>query len=140
MTRYLNKAQTIELLNTLNINHDGITKFNDLKRLLFDNLPNYHGKKKYNDISNYIEAEIVPQRIQETVDDLDIFNNYQPPQPIQQITPSALMTKDRIMKQINDNKNFEVDFGSVDIHTQEDYLMSLIQTLRAFKPKTIINI
>ena len=135
MTRYLNKAQTIELLNSLNINHDGITKFNDLKRLLFDNLPNYHGKKKYNDISNYIEAEIIPQRVQNIADDLDIFNNYQPPQPIQQLTPSALITKDRILKQINDEKDFEVDFGASDIKTQEDYLMGLIETIRGLKFK-----
>ena len=46
MSKYLNKAQTIELLDLLNVNHDGINKFTDLKRMLFNEIPMYYGKRK----------------------------------------------------------------------------------------------
>lgn len=133
MTRYLNKAQIIELLDSLNVNHDGINKYTDLKRMLFNEIPNYYGKRKYNDVKRYIENQIIPERVQNMADELDIFNNYQPPQPIQQMTPEALRIKDRINRQINDNENFEIDFGVADIQTQESYISALINSIRTLQ-------
>ena len=131
----LTKSQVFELLDTLKVNHDNTTKYNDLRHLLFSELPNYTGKKNYTNISHYIENDVMPQRIQNMADDLDIFNNYQPPQQLQRLTPSALINKDRIIKQVTDVKNFEIDFGKSDIQTQESYIMGLIESLKSLKLK-----
>ena len=60
MSRYLNKRQICELLDSLNVEHNEADKYNDLKRMLFNEIPNYNGKKKFNNINNYIENEIIP--------------------------------------------------------------------------------
>ena len=131
--RSLTKAEIIKLLDSLNVHHDDSMKFKDLKNLLFNELPNYTGKKQYASISNYIENTVMPERIQNIADDLDIFSNYQPPQPVERIQPAALINKDNIIKQINDFKDFEVDFGASDVQTQEAYLYGLIQSLKSLK-------
>ena len=133
MARYLNKRNVIELLDSLNINHDDINRYSDLKRLLFNEIPNYHGKKKFETIHTYIENEVIPQRIQNIADDLDIFNNYQPPQHLQPLTPAALLIKDNILKQVNSSNDFHVDFSNTDTKTEEAYLLGLIESLKKMK-------
>ena len=131
----LSKSRVIELLESLNVNHEGVNKFKDLKTLLYNQLPNYSGKKNFTDISDYVENQILPERIQNIADDLDIFNDYQPPEQLTRLTPTALMNKDRIMRQINDYQDFDVDFAQSDISTQEAYLMGLIESLKSLKLK-----
>ena len=128
----LSKARTIELLDSLNVNHDGINKFVDLKQLLYRELPDYTGKKSYTAISRYIEDEVLMhQHVQEIVDDLDIFNNYQPPQPLSQLSQEALVHKDHILKQLKDYQPFDVDFTNATQQTQTAYLMGLIESLKS---------
>ena len=133
MTRYLNKRQICKLLRKLNVEHNEADKYNDLKRMLFNEIPNYSGKKKFDNIKSYIKDEIIPQRIQNIADDLDIFNNYQPPQQLQQITPAALTITDNILHQVNDMNDFQADLSGTDAQTQEAYFLGLIQAFRTMK-------
>ena len=133
MTRYLNKRQVIELLDSLNVDHNGVNKYTDLKRLLFNEIPDYHGKKKFDSINTYIENQIIPERIQNIADDLDIFNNYEPPEQLQPLTPAALLIKDNIIKQVNSSNDFHVDFSNTDTKTEEAYFLALIQALKKMK-------
>ena len=113
----LNKEQVIKLLDSLNIDHSGVNKFNDLKKLLYKEIPDYKGKKSYRNISEHIEDKVIPNRVQNIADDLEPFANYQPPQQQQQLTPTSLMIKDNIDKQLKDTKDFEIDFGTGDRQT-----------------------
>ena len=135
MTRYLNKRQICELLDSLNVEHNEADKYNDLKRMLFNEIPNYSGKRKFNNINNYIENEIIPQRIQNIADDLELFNNYQPPEYLQPLTPAAQIIADNILKQVNDIKDFQADLSETDTQTQEAYFLGLIQALKTMKLK-----
>lgn len=134
MSKFLNKTQIIELLDLLNVNHDGINKYNELKRMLFNEIPMYYGKRKYANVKKYINDIIIPERIQQMADDLDIFNNYQPPQPIQRIQPAALTIKDNIIRQVNNYNNFDVDFGNENFDTQDSYLVALLQSIKSLNP------
>ena len=133
MTRYLKKHQITELLDSLNVQHDANMKYTDLRRLLFNEIPNYSGKKKFNEINNYIENEIIPQRIQSIADDLDIFNNYQAPEYLQPLTGTAKIITDTIVNQVNNMKDVNVDLTSNDDKTQEAYFLGLIQALKSMK-------
>ena len=98
MTRYLSKSQIRDLLFMLDgERYDDIDKYRELKRILFNSLPNYYGKRKYSSIKSYINKEIIPQRIQNIANDLEIFNSYVPPQHLTRLNPAALNIKDRIM-------------------------------------------
>ena len=60
MTRYLTKAQVRELLFMLDgERYDDIGNYRDLKRILFNELPNYYGKRKFRSIRAYINREII---------------------------------------------------------------------------------
>ena len=136
MSRYLTKAQVRELLFMLDgERYDDIDNYRELKRILFNELPNYYGKRKFRSIRAYINREIMPQRIQNIADDLDIFNSYTPPQQLTRLTPSALTIKDRIIQQINSGKDFDADFSSFDDLTQETYLLALTESLKNLKLK-----
>ena len=133
MSPYLNKRQICKLLRKLNVEHNEADKYNDLKRMLFNEIPNYNGKKKFDNIKSYIKDEIIPQRIQNLADDLDIFNDYQPPQQLQQIIPAALTITDNILHQVNDMKDFQADLSGTDAQTQEAYFLGLIKALKTMK-------
>ena len=133
MARYLKKSQIAELLDSLNVQHDNNMKYKDLRRLLFNEIPNYAGKKKFNNINNYIENEIIPQRIQSIADDLEIFNNYQAPEHLQPLAGTASAITDSIVKQVNEMKDASVDLSTTDNKTQEAYFLGLIQALKSLK-------
>ena len=137
MARWLNKAQIKELLDSLNVHYDNSDSYRDLKhRLIYDELPRYYGKTKYRDVKRYIDREIIPQRIQNIADDLEIFTSYQPSQQSTPFLPSALTVKDNIIKRVNAHQNFDVDFGDSDDNgTRESYLLGLILSLKDLHPR-----
>ena len=113
--------------------YDDIDKYRELKRILFNSLPNYYGKRKYSSIKSYINREIIPQRIQNIADDLEIFNSYVPPQHLTRLNTAALNIKDRITQHVNEGRDFNIDFKNVDDQTQETYLLGLIESLKSLK-------
>ena len=111
MAKYLTKAQVRDLLFVLDgERYDDTNRYTELKRLLFNSLPNYYGKRKYSNIKSYINKEIIPQRIQNIADDLEIFNSYVPPQHLTRLNTEALTIKDRIIQHVNEGRDFNIDF------------------------------
>ena len=134
MARYLTKVQIRDLLFMLDgERYDDIDKYRELKRILFNSLPNYYAKRKYSSIKSYINKEIIPQRIQNIADDLEIFNSYVPPQHLTRLNTEALTIKDRIIQHVNERKDFNIDFKNTDDQTQETYLLGLIESLKSLK-------
>ena len=129
MTRYLNKQQVIQLLDELNVEHNNVNKYSDLKRLLFNEIPNYHGKKTFRLIRNHVR-NVVAERIQEAADFADFFNSYEPPQRLERISQEALIAKDNITRRLEQHENFKADLTNADDRTQESYLYGLIEALR----------
>ena len=129
MSRYLNKQQVISLLDELNVEHNNINSYKDLKRLLFNEIPNYHGKKTFRLIRNHVRT-VIAERIQNMADFTDFFNNYEPPVQPQKINQAALIAKDNITRRLEQHENFKADLTQADDKTQESYLYGLIEALR----------
>ena len=129
MSRYLNKQQVITLLDDLNVEHNGVNKYKDLKRLLFNEIPNYNGKKTFRLVRNHVRR-VVEERLQEAADFADFFNNYEPPQAPQRINQAALRAKDDIKRSLENHEDFHAALALADNTTQESYLYGLTQALK----------
>ena len=136
MARYLSKEQIRNLLNDLDGNYyQEISSYRNLKQKLVNSLGNYTGKMKYNEIKKYINHVIIPERINNLANDLEIFNSYKPPAYLNRLTKASLAVKDNIIKQVNLVKDFNADFKNQSDETQETYLMGLIESLKSLKIK-----
>ena len=137
MARWLNKAQIIELLNRLDIDCNPNEKYNVLRQRLFRALPEYQGKRKYTNLAPHVQTTFTDP-ISSIADDLEIFNNYQPPPQHQQhqstVSPGALSVKDLISRNLRHGLDFAADLSTLDNKTQEDYLMGLVESLKSIQP------
>ena len=136
MAKFLNKVQVKRLLKKLDVKFSKQDNYSELKSKLLKELPDYDGKCKYYDIKRYVDKMLEERanRINATLDDMDIFANYQPPkQPQSKVSAGGLSIKDLISNNLKHGEDFTADLSTVDDKTQEDYLMGLVEALKSAK-------
>ena len=129
-TKTINKAQTIKLLDMLNVPHAADLKFNQLKRLLFNEIPDYVGKRTYEQIKTHVNA-VIADRLQEAAHFADFFNQYQTPR--ERLGEQIDNVKTAIVNKLNNHNDYTADLSTADNETQKTHLYGLLDALKQAK-------